>query len=248
MTQFTEVIGNRIAQTHTRTSTHTCVLLSLPRQQFSRWLVSSHFLLWKGKRAFSKVFHFSFSCCRFFLLACWKKGGKINEPKPNVTYPAQTTRGSSRGSSCSSSCLPSSLYPPHMLLPSPAACCRLAALFEFNKWNSLNFIHINPLPFVHPLPLQLPACQPLCANNFQFSISRDFRLINSIGKVFQKCELQLKLKASLHAASFRPASPPAFPPACCNLLLPIGSCNWQWARHKSYRCRFAVPATLLITN
>lgn len=106
MTQFTEVTrkqdnpNSHTAHTHTA-DTHTCSVFrsSLPRQQFSRWLVSSHFLLlcyaWgrggggrggRGRRFSSKVFHFS----RFVVVVSFclpAKKDKVNEAKPNVTYP-----------------------------------------------------------------------------------------------------------------------------------------------------------------
>lgn len=106
MTQFTEVTGNRITQTHTHTHTvthtHTHMRIALLATTTIFTLIGfKSFCCCCGKgwgsrqgggqresvACFSKVFSIS------HFLVVEGKAGKINEPKPNVTYPAQTTMG-----------------------------------------------------------------------------------------------------------------------------------------------------------
>lgn len=199
--------GNSInPNTHTDTHryTHTCCVFGscLPRQQFSRWLVSSHFLLLccaerkgsgEGERGgFPQRFFIYFVLSLSFLSACLRKRTKSTRqsqtsltpppPPPHTAKAASVYPSLSllplllllfplmpSYSSAPSSCLPRSSP---LLLPSYFTACRLAALLEFNKWNSLNFIH-SP-PSLHPFP-SFP-CLPVRArsqtiSNFPFFLT-----------------------------------------------------------------------------
>lgn len=191
----------------------------------------------KREKVFLKGFSFlSFCRCRFFLLACEKgqsQRGKAKRhlpPSPHL-YPkgdillhfSLPTLPPSLPLLPSYSSAPSSPFLPHI------CCCRLllllAALQHF--WNLINeiaSISFTHSPLLHPSrPPFAPSPASLSAtlsNNFQFSIFRDFRLINSIGKVFQNAKLQQKLKASLPrvACGMRHV-------ASCQLQFTVA--NWQ---------------------
>lgn len=191
----------------------------------------------KREKVFLKGFSFLSLCrCRFFLLACEKGQSQRGKAKRHLRpFPPSLPQGDILLHS-SLPTLPPSLPLLASYSPAPSSpflplicCCRLllllAALQHF--WNLINeiaSISFTHSPHLHsPRPPSSPSTACLSAtlsNNFQFSIFRDFRLINSIGKVFQNAKLQQKLKASLPrvACGMRHV-------ASCQLQFTVA--NWQ---------------------